>query len=159
MILLLFTSAFPYDFGGEKTFLSRELDYLKTVFDRVIIIPRTCIGNRLPVPEGIEVDDSYARFLISDRFTGLWRVILSPILYRDIIANPSILLHLDALNRLIKFTEIARLTQSWVEDWLGRYEIQARKCLFYTYWFNDISMGIGSGEASLSGTLPSFAST
>jgi len=113
LILLLFTSTFPYDGGAEQTFLSGELYHLKNAFDRVILIPQTCTGNRLPVPDGIEVDESLSRFLSLNRFTALPRALLSPILYKDIISRPSILFHPDPLKRLVKFMEIAYLTQLW----------------------------------------------
>jgi len=142
LILLLFTSTFPYD-APEQAFLARELPYLKAAFDRVILIPRTCIGNRLPLPDNVEVDESLANLLSANRFTALPRAALSPILYKDIVTRPSIFFHLDPFRRLVKFVEIAFLTQSWVENWLERSGIQAKNSLFYTYWFNDISMGIG----------------
>jgi colanic acid/amylovoran biosynthesis glycosyltransferase len=143
LILLLFTSTFPYDSGAEQAFLSGELHHLKKAFDRVILIPKACIGNRLPVSDEIEVDESLAGFLSANRFTALPRTLMSPILYRDIITRPSILIHPDPLKRLVKFMEIAYLTQLWTENWLERTGSQAKDCLFYTYWFDDIPMGIG----------------
>jgi len=143
LILLLFTSTFPYDNGGEQTFLSRELDYLKKAFDRVILVPRMCDGNRLAVVDGIEVDESLAAFINSNRINTFFHAVFSLNLYKDIIRRPSILFHQDPLKRLIKFTATADLTRLWVENWLERSDIHARSCLFYTYWFDDIAMGIG----------------
>ena len=56
--LFLFTASYPYDSAAEQTFLSDEVVYLKKEFDRVILVPRDCTGKRLPLPDGIEVDES-----------------------------------------------------------------------------------------------------
>lgn len=143
MILLLFTASYPYDASAEQTFLSEELLQLKPAFDRVLIVPGTCRGTRLPVPDGFEVDESYADFLRANRFAALVCAVLSPILYKDILERPAILLHRNMLMRLINFVGRAVLTRIWVGAWIARSGYRAGECIFYTYWFDNAAMGIG----------------
>lgn len=143
MILLLFTTTYPYDAGAEQTFLSGEIDHLKKVFDRVVIVPSLCNGNRLPLPNGFEVDESYATTLLKDGLTGLLAAAFSSDLYRDILERPSILLHPGMLARLINFLGKAELTKQWVNHWMEQSGVPAGDCIFYTYWLDYFSMGIG----------------
>lgn len=143
MILFLFTSSYPYDFSVEQTFLGEEIHFLKAAFDRVILVPRECSGRLLALPKGVELDESFARLLKQKRAAALIRGLCSRHFFADIFSRPSILLHKQALIRLIKFAGKAELTRQWVEGWLARTGVNAPDCMFYTYWFEDSSMGIG----------------
>ena len=67
MIVLLFSNSYPYDYATEQTFLKGEVDILRKRFERVILIPRIVQGNRLPVPDGVEVDTSFAESFTLNR--------------------------------------------------------------------------------------------
>ena len=149
MILLLFTASYPYTSGAEQTFLDDEIGHLKKAFDRVILVPRDCTGERLPLPDGIEVDESYSSFLASNRSRALLSAVFSPLFWSDIFARPAILFNKDALPRLIKFVGKAALTREWVEGWFQNSTLAPRDCVFYTYWFDDSAMGIGLAKKNL----------
>ena len=143
MILLLFTATYPYDAGAERTFLAGELKTLKANFDRVILVPGICRGNRLTVPDGIEVDETLALTADSRRWVSLLRAIFTPVFYKDIFKRPAILFHRATWMRLLDFAAGAIATRSWVRNWFRRSGVQARECVFYTYWFDYAAMGIG----------------
>ncbi len=148
--LFLFTDSYPYDIAAEQTFLSDEINYLKKEFDRVILVPRECKGKRLPLPDGVEVDESYSSFLALKRVKALATAVFSPHFFADIFSRPSILFNMDALQRLIKFVGKADLTRQWVERWFQNSSVSPRDCIFYTFWFDDSSMGIGLAKNNLS---------
>lgn len=145
MILVLFTTSYPYDFGAEQTFLEEEVRILAGKFERVILVPRYCVGNKFPLPDGIEVDESYAGLFSGKRLSipVILRSIFSTYLLLDLVARPSILLHPAVLARLVKFIGNAILTREWIKSWLLRYSLDPSELVFYTYWFDDASMGIG----------------
>jgi len=147
--LFLFTASYPYDSAAEQTFLSDDVAYLKKEFDRVILVPRDCAGKRLPLPDGVEVDESYANFLALNRVKALSTAIFSANFFADIFSRPSILFNKEALQRLIKFVGKADLTRQWVERWFQNFSVNPRDCIFYTFWFDDSSMGIGLAKNNL----------
>jgi glycosyltransferase involved in cell wall biosynthesis len=144
LILLLFTTSYPYDAGAEQTFLDIEIQYLQRTFDRVVLVPRKRAGSLLPVAENIEVDETYSALL--DRlspFTVITHALSSKLIYSDILSRPSLLLYPQALKRLISFSVGAHLTGKWVENWFAENETEPGECIFYTYWFDHAAMGIG----------------
>lgn len=143
MIVLLFTDTYPYDGGAEQTFLVDEVKILAEKFDKVVLAPRRREGNLLAVPPNVDVDESYAAFLNQNRALALKMALLSPYVYKDLAQRPSILFNVDALRRLIKFVGNARLTQSWIDAWFIRTGISPSATIFYTYWFDDTTFGLG----------------
>jgi glycosyltransferase involved in cell wall biosynthesis len=144
LILLLFTSSYPYDAQHEETFLDPEMQYLLSGFDKVILVPKVRDGLRLSVPEDVEVDESFAIFLETvNKAKAFLKVIFSPCFYRDLLTNPLIWIKPSALMRLIMYVGGARLTQEWVEKWFARTGHDERECVFYTFWFDAAAMGIG----------------
>lgn len=145
MTLLLFTAVYPYNAGAEPNFLDVEINHLIQKFGRVILVPRHIRRERLPLPAGVEVDDSYALFLNNASKLSIGQLVLrSPHFYREIISFPSILLYPSAMMRLAAFVGGAHLTHQWVEEWMKKNENDnTNDLLFYTYWFDQAAMGIG----------------
>jgi len=113
-------------------------------FDKVILVPKVREGKRLPVPDEVEVDESYAVFLETvNKASALLKVIFSPHFYRDLCSNPMIWTKPSALMRLFMYVGGARLTQEWVEKWFARTGYDESECIFYTFWFDAAAMGIG----------------
>lgn len=148
MILFLFTASYPYTSGAEQTFLADEVGYLKKAFDRVILVPRDCTGELLPLPIGVEVDESYSNYLVSDKIRMVLLAFSSPHFFTDIFSRSSILFNKNAIQRLIKFVGKATLTRKWVERWFRNSAVSPHDCIFYTYWFDDAAMGIGLAKKS-----------
>lgn len=145
MNLILFTSTYPYDGGAEQTFLELELQHLKNTFNRVILVPKKIDGNRLEIPDGVEVDTSYAASLANTGWLSLMRRVFGSIwYYRELFSRLSLLLlYPQALVRMTRFLAVAQLTFDWVLGWLAKRQSADEKNVFYTYWFDSSSFGIG----------------
>jgi colanic acid/amylovoran biosynthesis glycosyltransferase len=144
MILLLFATSYPYDSAMEQTFLSEEVEILARKFDRIILVPGHKRGNRLPVPNGVEVDTSFAElFSFGRRIYHVFLSLFSWDFYQDIKDRLPNSLSFSYMRRLFSFMAGARLTQSWVQNWLRKQSIPDSTVICYTYWFDEISMGIG----------------
>jgi glycosyltransferase involved in cell wall biosynthesis len=144
VILILFTASYPFDAATEQTFLKDEIEQLAANFTRVILVPRRCQGTRLPLPANVEVAEDYFACLESaSKLLSVIPVLTSPFFYRDLFQRPWLLFHPPSFARLVAFLGGAYLTRGWVERWLDKNQVEARKCIFYTYWFDQAAMGIG----------------
>jgi colanic acid/amylovoran biosynthesis glycosyltransferase len=144
LILLLFTASYPYDGGAEQTFLNTEILHLCQVFDRVVLVPRKQPGTLLPVPESVEVDETYSNTLDNvNLFTAIVNTLVSKLIFSDILSRPSLLFYPQALKRLIAFAVGAQLTRNWVQKWIAKNKVKPEECVFYTYWFDQAALGIG----------------
>ncbi|MBX3036835.1 MAG: glycosyltransferase [Anaerolineales bacterium] len=144
MNLLLFTASYPYDGGGENNFLDTEVQYLCEKFERVILVPRKYNGALHKFTAPIEVDETYAAMFENvNLFLLFGSIKFFPIIFSEIISRPSLLLYPQAIKRLFTFFLGASLTNHWVESWLAKNKIDPAQCLFYTYWFDQASFGIG----------------
>lgn len=149
--LVLIAESFPYDGAVEQTFLNPELEYLMRSF-RVILVPQSTRGTRVPVPEGIEVDVSYAALRgETRRWQTALRALYSKSFWRDILSRLSILVQYPALKRLLAFAGGAEQTRSWLARFLGTRNLDPRTCLFYTYWLDSSSLGVGLAKRDLPG--------
>lgn len=144
MILVLFSSSYPYGTATDQTFLKEEIQYLATTFEKVVLVPRKCEGQRLPVPHNVIVADGYSSFLKNPLKPYLvLKIFTSNIFYRDLATRPSIIYKPQLLFRLIVFLAGAYLTETWVTRWMEEQHLHIRDCIFYTYWFDQAAMGIG----------------
>lgn len=144
MILVLFTSSYPYDATAEKIFLKEEIQYLAAAFEKVMLVPRTCKGLKLPVPNNVFVVEDYSSFLKNPiKISLIPQIFTSGVFYRDLFTHPWILFHPSSFFRLIAFLAGTYLTRKWVVRWIKEQDINIRDCIFYTYWFDQAAMGIG----------------
>ncbi len=144
MILILLTASYPFDVATEQTFLNDEIKHIAGSFEKVVLIPRRCIGTRLPVPHNVEVVEEYSSFLESaNKLSVAVKVLCSPLFYQDLFAHPRLLLYFPSMSRLFAFLGGAYLTKQWVEHWLDKNQLDVSQCIFYTYWFDQAAMGIG----------------
>ncbi len=147
MILFLFTSSYPFDAAVEQTFLGEEVKYLCSQFDRVILVPKSCRGNRLPVPDGAEVDESFAKsFNFINRVVCAFLSIFSTYFYREIKRQWTDSFHWFYLLRLAAFLSGARITRKWMGRRLKAENISTHESVFYTFWFDEVNMGIGMAK-------------
>jgi glycosyltransferase involved in cell wall biosynthesis len=143
--LVLFTATYPSSSTGEQNFLHDEIKLLAGIFEKVAIVPRNIAEPFLPLPPNAQVETSYSAFLNSakNKLFAVARVFLSPLLYRDFLTHPWLLIHPPSLSRLFAFLGGAYLTKHWVENWLEKKGGDVSQCIFYTYWFDQGAMGIG----------------
>jgi colanic acid/amylovoran biosynthesis glycosyltransferase len=149
--ILLFTASYPYTAGMEQTFLDPEIKHLAEHFEKVILVPEVCKGNLAPIPNGIIVDETYASVFhsIPGKIRVLSTALSSKLFYKELVKHLSILLFPSGLKRLIMFTGKAILTRKWLTSFLSRNNLNENNCIFYTYWFDACTTGIGLIKKSL----------
>ncbi|NOH00751.1 MAG: glycosyltransferase [Chloroflexi bacterium] len=144
MILLLFSNSYPYDYATEQTFLNGEVEILCKRFERVILVPRIAQGRRLPVPDGVEVNTSFAKsFTLGRRLAEGVLAVFSKDFYLDLKNRLPSSLKPAYLRRLFSFVAGANLTRKWMQNWLKVNRVSADEVIGYTFWFDEISMGLG----------------
>jgi glycosyltransferase involved in cell wall biosynthesis len=142
MNVVIFTSSYPYDYASEQTFLQGEVKLLCNSFERLILVPKTVQGKRLPIPDAVEVDESFANsFTLVKRIVASFCTIFTRDFYLDIKEHFPLSLKPSYIRRLFSFLAGARLTRNWVSDWLKKNSVE--NTVFYTYWFDELTMGIG----------------
>jgi len=154
LILLLFTSSYPYDYAAEYTFIQPELDHLVEKFDQVVLVPRICKGKMFPLPPGVEVNDRYADFLQhgSTPHKMLRVAFSSQCFFREIRKHPAILLSPSKLLKLILFSGRAELTRRWVVNFIRTQHADADGCILYSYWFDHAATGLAMSKRGFPGT-------
>ena len=144
MIVLLFSNSYPYDYATEQTFLKGEVEILLKQFDKIILVPRIAKGNRLPVPNGVEVDTSLAEsFTFGKRLVASAFAIFSKDFYFDLKDRFPASLAPLYIRRLFSFVAAANLVQKWLRNWLKTNRILTEEIICYTFWFDEIPMGLG----------------
>lgn len=143
MILLLFSHSYPYDYATEQTFLEGEVEILRKRFERVILVPRMAKGNLLSVPDGVEVETSFAEsFTLGRRLVESAFAPFSKDFHLDLKNRlPSSLLP-PYLRRLFSFVAGANLARKWMQNWLKANHISTDEAICYTFWFDEIAMGL-----------------
>lgn len=144
MNLILFTSSYPYVRGNESSFLNIEVEHLLREFERVIVVPEM-LKEVTPVEHpAIEVDTSYAEIFATKGIVALTQLSLSSsILSQGIKEEEFPRFSPTAWRRMIAFTGKAELTRRWVVEFLHRRGFEPGSCLFYTYWLDHATAGIG----------------
>lgn len=145
MILVVFTKSYPYDFAPEYAFLHREISYLAEKFDKVILVPKVCGGNRFEVPSGVEVDESFAGFIRKNFsvFRFIMNVLNSKTIYQEFRVRPSVLLFPTRFIRLVLSSGRAEIIKNWFRDWMAVHYYDDSQIILYSYWFDDAVMGLG----------------
>lgn len=144
MNLVLFTSRFPGAGSTEQNFLMEEIKYLARTFDTVTLIPRHLSDRTIELPENVVLEKTYAEFLDKPfKPFVIPEIIFSGQLYREIARHLWLLAYPTTLLRLIIFLVGANLTKRWLVKWIREKKTDPKDVIFYTYWFDQSSFGIG----------------
>ena len=143
MVLLLFTSSYPYDYASEQTFIQPEIHHVLEKFEKIILVPRICRGKRLSLPPNVEVNNDYAAFLDkgSNARKMLQIAFSSKRFFQEIRSHPDILLYPSKILKLILFSGRAELTRRWVRDLFVSGYLNPANCILYSYWFDHATTG------------------
>jgi len=151
--LFLFTSSYPYSSAAEDTFIEPELPQLHKHFSRITIIPRTLQGTRVRVPSYIQVDTSLGEQLklgngILPFLNICLNATLSRIFYHELIKKRKLVFHYNSLKFLIYFSGVSYIIQKWLNRFLEKQKPDLSRTLFYTYWLNEVPLGICQVKAT-----------
>lgn len=146
--LIIFTASYPFTVAAEYTFIEPELPHLMAQFRRVVLVPSVCSGKPREMPIGVEVDASLAfalqgYVLASAKLRGLASFGTSKMLVMKLASRPSVFLDPRKLRRLLQWVLMAQQTRAWVETFIRREALDLDDTLFYTYWLESYTVGIG----------------
>ena len=142
--LIIFTDSFPYTYYD---FFEPELPYLDPLFTSIIIIPKRVKGKKIDVLPHIVVNTSFLETMKIHRIFNitiktLFLVFTSFDFYKEIIKKPKQTLHIDSFIRTILYFGYAIRTKKWILDFIDRNNIDLAKTIFYTYWLDEVAMGV-----------------
>lgn len=152
-VLILITASYPYGAVAESS-LDKEIPFLSSAFDVVRIVPRSYPvengreNERIErnLPENIFIDNS----LILSRENKVKRILYivlliltSRHLYSEILKNKWIMFNITGLKRIVGCLLDAFQVYKWAEKYLQECEDNIRKTIFYTYWLDGATMGLG----------------
>lgn len=134
--LLLFTQSFPYDAAGEQTFVSHELKYLMSNFDRVVIIPQNCSGEKINNLSDIEIDESYSKVRKKER--SMFSIMcngLGKLFFFELIQNKNLIVRPKQIYKLLSFID----KMKEIMKWYSKSDYINTRCLYYTYWLDHVT--------------------
>ena len=112
-------------------------------FDKVIIVPAILEGAKEEIDSKIEIEESYAKFQDSlSIFNKILLVLTSKLFYNEITLKPKVLFYPRMLLKLMGFVGKASMTQKWLSKYIQNQNLDLTKTVFYTYWFDSITLGI-----------------
>lgn len=139
--LLLFTEQFPFGQSSETSFLQHEGRYLNERFD-VTIVPYGLQPGVKAIP-GFDTDTSLAAVLAKKSvLKSIFHTLSSRFFYRELLSRNVLFWDIRKLKRFASYISRAVLVKKWFMK-KGSYGKSASKILLYTYWNNEITLGLG----------------
>jgi colanic acid/amylovoran biosynthesis glycosyltransferase len=145
--LFVFTRAYPYKAPSESSFLAPELTVLRRHFDRIVIVPSLRGGALSPIEEGVVVDGRYAAFASSKarRTAYMIRGLVDRRFLREFASHVGVFLrHPSAFRWAISFNARAQMMERWMRRERPDREAGAGECIFYTWWFEAVTLGLAA---------------
>lgn len=138
--LILFTDTYPYGVGEQ--FIEEELKRLEAYFSNITIVPSMLKKTkRRYIPKNAICELELAKRASYTR-VGLEAIYFSP-LYPELLNRIKIGLHILEYVKISYFSGTANLTQRWLSKYIKREKIDLDNTIFYTYWLNATTFGIG----------------
>ncbi|MCC8070562.1 MAG: glycosyltransferase [Bacteroidales bacterium] len=134
--IVLITEGYPYTTGPEAVFVEAELEALSAKADRVILLPsiKRSEGADLSRFKNVEVDMEWAH-------NPMWR---HPGHRIPLAFTPTSLGALAKPPRLASFAYAisAQAFARFMRKWIKRKGLDLEDTLFYTFWFNYLTVGL-----------------
>ncbi len=148
--LILITIDYPFGALAD-VFLNEEIPYLCNSFNSVVIVPRfpPREGQRVDwtLPINVSVDTSLIKhkphWEISELIRIAFSVGKSKYLYAEILRNPRILLHISSIRKAFGYLSEAHRIEKWVLRYISENQVDLTQTVFYTYWLDGATMGVG----------------
>jgi glycosyltransferase involved in cell wall biosynthesis len=99
---------------------------------------------------GVEVEKSFSvSFTFQRRLLNIFKAFFSRDFRQDVWSHLPLSLHPGYLKRLFSFLTKAFLTRDWILEWLSTQKINPAETIFYTFWFDEIAMGVALAKEKL----------
>ncbi len=146
--LILITDTYPFGAVAES-FLDKEIPYLSSFFDSIIIVPRNFPAEiekvERKMPDNVVIDTSLLKYFTNKKIKRILfiKIIVGSILfYKEILKRPKIFFDIRALKKTIYYLLSAYLVKNWVLNFLKQKNSNLSQTLFYTYWLGSSTMGV-----------------
>ena len=153
MDLVIVTASYPFDGALEQTFLEPELEILRTRFEHIVLVPQSLDGIQLSAPGDPVVRTDYAQSVAtrSAELRHILRGVSPRRIATELRSRPTLLGEPKGIIRLFRFL----LRASAMEHWMYRYAAERpsveRDTIFYTWWADATTMGLGMAKSRLPG--------
>jgi colanic acid/amylovoran biosynthesis glycosyltransferase len=151
--LLLFTEFFPYGANSEQAFIQNEIKYLCEKFDKVTVFPS--VVN--------ESQSSFGNFNIDKTLSVaikkksnlhyIFLALKNKFFYKELVSRKFNFWNYAKLKRLLYYTANAQSVSQWFNVYLKNHN-SINKTIVYTYWNNEITLGLASTIINKSNFLP-----
>ena len=148
--LVLFTGSYPYysqDSLTEQSFLQIEVQYLAEAFQPLIIAPNYQFNHKSSLPDGVKVDLSYSRFVREAQTKSrILHILKHPLFFQEVLSHPRLWLKPEVIRGLARRALHVLATRDWVIELFQKYGLDPENTIFYTYWLNNITLGVGMAK-------------
>lgn len=144
--IFIFTNSYPFTATGEYTFIEPELQYLRQMFDKIVIIPSNIKDKQRKVDDDILIECDYANLQginnVDRKIKLLYHGLTSFLFYKEIAAHPSFILKIKYLKRCLGYIGKAMFTKKWVLKYIKDRKVDLKNTVFYSYWLDATTLGI-----------------
>ncbi len=148
--LIIITEYYPFSAVAE-VFLDLEIPYLSKVFNSIVIVPRLLPEEAERVerqlPANISVDTSLVgqkiRRSLSEAINIAINAGKSKYLYSEIFRRPTILQDITSVKKTVCYLYEALRVRNWILRYIEQNNVDLTKTIFYTYWMDSATTGIG----------------
>lgn len=141
-----------YPFGAlADPFLDEEIPYLSKLFDSIVIVPRTLPAESLRVerklPPNVFVDTFFVQPKPQNNISKLIKIARlvsrSKHLYYEVIRKSYARLDISSFIGMISYLNVALHVETWIIQYIEQNRPDLTRTVFYTYWMDGATMGIG----------------
>ncbi|MBZ0280223.1 MAG: glycosyltransferase [Anaerolineae bacterium] len=125
--------------------MESEIQYLAARFERIIIVPDLVDGEARLIPDGVEVDVSFAHGKakgLKRAFQTMISCFTNTLFYRELWKRPVTLVQPKALLRLGIYIANRLSRLQWIQTHIPALQISMAQTIWYSSWFVPQSLGM-----------------
>jgi glycosyltransferase involved in cell wall biosynthesis len=148
--IFIFTQSFPYFIGGENTFLQYEVEYIKNVFDEIVIFPANMLGEKQKISDKIEINSSIFNLISRNKHKSILnftRAFFSKYFIKELFIDTK-----NFKSPIKLFSTLSYLSMAYAVSHLFHkilLQQTERKLILYTYWCTPITLGLAMASKSI----------
>ncbi len=146
--LIILTYSYPYDKAYEKPFIEPELSCLSRRFDRIIVVSEQHEGKKIPLPDGIEIDENGDN-KGKDKFPrGAMYVknVISRRLWKELASFPGMAIQPRGTVRALATLGCADQIRKRLEFIVRNEALDTQKTIIYSYWLGRLTLAAAFAE-------------
>lgn len=145
--LFLFTTSFPFDGASEQTFLDEEIKILSKYFYEIIILPSEVKGTLLNVDiSNVSICLDISKKIKNSQFLLGLNFFTSRFLFtfiHELFTLKKNVFNITLIKKVMAFAVFSNSICNLLNSIIKRKGLSIDKCVFYTFWFDFSTTGIG----------------